>query len=249
MRTRTRSILARIAADANSGAEGDAADTAATLRRSMDVVLRGPAGRIAGKLWEAEGVPTPRAIAVMCHPHPLHGGTMDNKVVFRAARGLQHAGLAVLRFDFRGVRRSEGAHDGQGGEADDLGAALDWMIERYPGVEVWAGGFSFGSRTALQRSLTDARIRRLVLVALPVLAFDCSYFRELRVPALVVMGEKDTYGTAPELRRQFPALPASVEVVEIAGAGHFFDEQTQELQETVRAYAARVLAANGATSP
>lgn len=207
----------------------------------MDVVVNGPAGRLTAKLWEPQGHVPLRAIAVFCHPHPLYGGTMDNKVVFRAARGLQHAGLAVLRFDFRGVRNSEGAHDGRGGEVEDLGAALDWMVARYPGVEVWAGGFSFGSRTAVQRSLVDPRIRRLVLVALPVLAFDCAYFARVTVPALVVMGEKDTYGTLPELRRQFPALPSDVETVEISGAGHFFDDQTQELQETVRAYAARVL--------
>lgn len=213
----------------------------------MDVVVHGPAGRLTAKLWEPAGGAKPRAIAVFCHPHPLYGGTMDNKVVFRSARGLQNAGLAVLRFDFRGVRDSEGAHDGKGGEADDLGAALDWMIERYPGAEVWAGGFSFGSRTAVQRSVVDARIRRLILVALPVLAFDLAYFVDVTVPALVVMGEKDTYGTLPEIRRQFPSLPSDIETVEIADAGHFFDEQTQELQETVRAYAARVLAAKDAT--
>jgi len=214
----------------------------------MDVVVQGPAGRLEAKLWEPPGLAAPRAIAAFCHPHPLYGGTMDNKVVFRSARGLQIAGVAVLRFDFRGVRRSEGAHDGQGGEVDDLGAALDLMAARYPGVEMWAGGFSFGSRTAVQRALVDARIQRLVLVALPVLAFDCSYFAQISIPTLVVMGEKDTYGTLPELRRQFPKLSPAIEAVEIANAGHFFDEQTQELQETVRAYAARSLAVAG-TNP
>lgn len=211
----------------------------------MDVVVQGPAGNLAAKLWEPAGLATPRAIAAFCHPHPLYGGTMDNKVVFRAARGLQNAGVAVLRFDFRGVRGSHGVHDGKGGEVDDLGAALDWMVARYPGVELWSGGFSFGSRTAVQRALVDRRIERLVLVALPVLAFDCAYFANVHVPALVVMGEKDTYGTLPELRRQFPDLPSTIEAVEIAGAGHFFDEQTQELQETVRAYAARSLEQRG----
>ncbi len=213
----------------------------------MDVVVRGPAGRLEAKLWEPPGLAAPRAIAAFCHPHPLYGGTMDNKVVFRAARGLQNAGVAVLRFDFRGVRRSEGTHDGKGGEVDDLAAALDWMAARYPGVEMWAGGFSFGSRTAVQRALVDPHIQRLVLVALPVLAFDCAYFAQISIPTLVVMGEKDTYGTLPELRRQFPNLPHDVEAVEIANAGHFFDEQTHELLETVRAYAARSLAAKGAT--
>lgn len=207
----------------------------------MNVVVQGPVGRLEAKLWEPPGGVAPRAIAVFCHPHPLYGGTMDNKVVFRSARGLQNAGIAVLRFDFRGVRGSEGTHDGQGGEADDLGAALDWMIDRYPGVEPWAGGFSFGSRTAVQRSIVDPRIRRLVMVALPVLAFDMAYFAQVSVPGLIVMGEKDTYGTLPEIRRQFPRMSSDIEAVEIANAGHFFDDQTQELQETVRAYAARVL--------
>lgn len=206
----------------------------------MDLVVDGPVGRLTAKLWEPkEGAP--RAAAVMCHPHPLYGGTMDNKVVFRAARGLQLAGLAVLRFDFRGVRESEGVHHGQGGEAEDLGAALDWMERRYPSLELWAGGFSFGSRTASWRALSDPRIQRLVLVALPVLAFDCSYFARVQQPALVVMGEKDTYGTLPELRRQFPDLPPRIETVEIAEAGHFFDRQTNELQERVREYAVRAL--------
>jgi len=216
----------------------------------MDLFVPGPAGRLEAKLWEPQGLPTPRAIAVVGHPHPLYGGTMDSKIVFRTGRGLQLAGLAVLRFNFRGVKRSEGAHHGEGGEVDDMGAALDWMVARYPDAEVWCAGFSFGSRTAAQRAVDDLRIQRLVLVALPVLAFDCSYFARVRQPALVVMGEKDTYGTAAEIRRQFPDLPPRVEIVEIPGAGHFFDEHTQELQEIVRAYAVRSLAARaGSTSP
>jgi alpha/beta superfamily hydrolase len=216
----------------------------------MDLFVPGPAGRLEAKLWEPQGLATPRAIAVVCHPHPLYGGTMDSKVVFRLGRGLQLAGLAVLRFNFRGVKRSEGEHHGEGGEVLDMGAAIDWMVARHPGVEVWGGGFSFGSRTAAQRALVDPRVKRLVLVALPVLAFDCSYFARVEQPALVVMGEKDTYGTAAELRRQFPELPPRVEVVEIAGAAHFFDDHTQELQETVRAYAVRSLSARtGTASP
>jgi alpha/beta superfamily hydrolase len=166
---------------------------------------------------------------------------MDSKVVFRLARGLQLAGLAVLRFDFRGVRQSEGQHDGRGGEADDLGAALDWMAARYAGVELWSGGFSFGARIALQRALSDARIRRLALVALPVRAFDCSSFARVEQPALLVMGEQDTFGTLADVRQQFPDLPARIEAVELAGAGHFFDASSHELQETVRRYAVRAL--------
>lgn len=206
----------------------------------MNLSLSGPAGRLEAKLWEPDGV-APRAAAVFCHPHPLYGGTMDNKVVFRAARGLQNAGIATLRFNFRGVRRSEGAHDGKGGEVEDLGAALDWMAARYPGLELWAGGFSFGSRTAAQRALVDPRVVRLVLVALPVLAFDVSYVEKVTQPGFVLMAENDEYGTLAELTRRYPRVAAHFETSEVAGVGHFFDDRTSEVEERVEAYARRVL--------
>lgn len=207
----------------------------------MDLFLNGPVGRLEAKLWEPTDGAAPRAAAVMCHPHPPSGGTMDNKVVFRAARGLQMAGLAVLRFDFRGVRRSEGVHDGHGGEADDLGAALDFMAERYPALELWAGGFSFGARTAAQRALVDARIARLVLVALPVLAFDVSYIRDVKQPGFILMAQNDEFGTLAELSRRFPGILGRFETSEIQGSGHFFDQTTLEVQKRVRDYAERVL--------
>lgn len=193
-------------------------------------------------LWEPDdGVA--RAAIVFCHPHPLYGGTMDNKVVFRAARGLQKAGLAVLRFNFRGVRRSEGQHDGAGGEVEDMGAALDWMQARHPGVELWGGGFSFGSRVAAQRAVTDARIARLVLVALPVLAFDVSYIGRVTQPGFILMAENDQYGTLAELERRFPTVIAHFETSEVQGVGHFFEGRTTEVQSRVQAYASRVIEA------
>lgn len=183
----------------------------------------------------------PKAAIVFCHPHPLYGGTSDNKVVFRAARGLQRAGLAVLRFNFRGVRNSEGTHDGKGGEVADLGVAIDWMQARYPSLEQWAGGFSFGSRIAAQRAVDDKRIARLVLVALPVLAFDVSYITRVTQPGFVLMAERDEYGTLAELERRFPDAMKRFETGEVPGVGHFFDPRTTEVQSRVQAYAERVL--------
>jgi len=207
----------------------------------MDLFLSGAAGRLEARLWEPEnGVA--RAAVVFCHPHPLYGGTMDNKVVFRAARGLQKAGLATLRFNFRGVRRSEGKHHGQGGEVDDLGVALDWMRERYPDSKLWAGGFSFGSRTAVQRAIVDPRIERLVLVALPVLAFDVSYVAEVRQPGFVLMAQNDEYGTLAELKRRHPDAAARFETSEVPGVGHFFENQTNTVEARVMDYAQRALA-------
>ena len=206
----------------------------------MDLYLSGAAGRLEARLWEPEHV-APRAAAVFCHPHPLYGGTLDNKVVFRAARGLQKAGLATLRFNFRGVKGSGGEHDGHGGEVDDLGTALDWMHERYPDLPLWAGGFSFGSRTAAQRALVDARIERLVLVALPALAFDVSYVTRVQQPGFVLMAELDPYGTLPELERRFPSVVRHFETHEVPGVGHFFENHTHTVEELVRDYAERAL--------
>jgi hypothetical protein len=183
----------------------------------------------------------PRAAAVLCHPHPLYGGTMNSSVVFRAARGLELAGVQVLRFNFRGVGKSEGMHDGQGGEGQDLRAALDWLEARSAGLELWAGGFSFGSRTAAALAAEEDRIARVVLIAFPVAAFDCSFIRGVRKPGLIVMAEKDEYGTRSELVARFPDLHPALEVVEIAGTGHFFQGATHVLQERVREWAERTL--------
>src|SRR5688572_23719782 len=123
--------------------------------------IPGPAGRLESLLWLPRDGAQPRAAAVLCHPHPRGGGTMDNNVVFRTARGLQAAGLAVLRFNFRGVGASEGVHDGQGPEVNDAKAALDHLQQRFPELPLWGAGFSFGARTILQLATQDERIARL----------------------------------------------------------------------------------------
>jgi len=210
----------------------------------MELYISGPAGKLEAVYWPPAGGATPRASAVVCHPHPLHGGTMNSSVVFRTARGLELAGAEVLRFNFRGVGKSDGVHDGRGGEGEDLRAAFDWFDERSHGVERWAGGFSFGSRTALALATQDERIARVVLIALPVKAFDCSVLRDLRKPGLIVMAENDEYGTRSELLARFPDLHPALEVVEIASTGHFFEGATHALQEIVRAWAERTLASH-----
>ena len=207
----------------------------------MDLLIPGPAGELEATLWTPPKTVAARAACVVCHPHPLFGGSMSSSVVFRTARGLQLAGLNVLRFNFRGVGKSEGTHDGHGGEADDLGAALDWLAREFPDLPLWAGGFSFGSRTAAYRASVDRRIRRVVLVTMPVAKFDCSFLREVEQPGLIVMAGTDEYGTLAELRRLFPDLHAGLEIQEIGAANHFFEGVTAELQRRVYDYAQRVL--------
>ena len=205
------------------------------------LLIPGPLGPLEAKLAQPQGV-SPRAAAVFCHPHPLYGGTLNTTAVFRSARGLEEAGLAVLRFNFRGVGKSAGKHDGQGGEELDAKAALDWMAQKFPGLELWLGGFSFGSRTAGSYARKDPRVKRIVLVALPVRAFDCSFVREVRQPGLILMAQNDEYGTLRELQELFPDLPPQLETDEIPNVNHYFVNGTQELQARVRAYAERSLA-------
>ena len=206
----------------------------------MGLLIPGPAGPLEAKLTQLQGQ-TPRAAAVFCHPHPLYGGTMNTTAVFRSTRGLEEAGLAVLRFNFRGVGKSAGKHDGQGGEELDAKAALDWMEQQFPGLELWLCGFSFGSRTAGSYARKDPRIRRVLLVALPVRSFDCSFAREIPQPGLILMAQHDEYGTLRELRELFPDLPPQLATDEIAGANHFFVNRTQELQARVRSWASESL--------
>ena len=127
----------------------------------------GPAGRLEAVLVHPEGPPV--AAAVVCHAHPLHGGMMHFKVVYRAAKALQSAGLAVLRFNFRGVGRSEGAHDHGTGEQEDARAALFEMQGRFPGLPLVLGGFSFGSAVALGVAARDARVRAVFALGYPLL--------------------------------------------------------------------------------
>lgn len=167
---------------------------------------------------------------------------MQNNVVFRTARALQAAGLAVVRFNFRGTEASEGVHDGGPGEVEDARAVLEWLEQQFPGVPLWAGGFSFGARTTTELCARDERVERLVAVALPCLAFDCSVVLEVRRPGLVMMAGEDGFGNAAALRETFPDWPPNLEIDEVPGVDHFFTGKTPELEARLRAWAERMLA-------
>ncbi|MCK6447805.1 MAG: hypothetical protein L6Q99_15545 [Planctomycetes bacterium] len=211
----------------------------------MQLFIPGPAGRLEAILWPpkgAHGEDLPlRAAAVVCHPHPLGGGTLHNNVVFRTARGLQRAGLAVLRFNFRGVERSEGVHDGNGAEEEDARACLDWLAAHHPGVELWGAGFSFGARTMMGLAPREPRLARLVLVALPVEHFDCAKLVDVPQPTHLVLAENDEFGSYAEFRAQFPELPAHIDAEVVEGVDHFFRGKTPELEARVRHHAEQIL--------
>ena len=162
----------------------------------------------------------PVAAGVVCHAHPRHGGVMHFKVVFRAARALQHAGVAALRFNFRGVGRSEGVHDEGRGEQDDVRAALDEAERRCPGLPLVLGGFSFGSSMALRVGCGDPRVRALFALGFPLsMVPDTSFLSGCRPPRLFVQGEQDEFGSGAQVAASpstgAPAGTASVTTGEL----------------------------------
>jgi alpha/beta superfamily hydrolase len=198
--------------------------------------LRGPAGRLEAILMLPEAPPV--AAAVVCHAHPLQGGMMHFKVVFRAAKALQSAGLAALRFNFRGVGRSEGVYDHGAGEQEDARAALFELQDRFPALPLVLGGFSFGSGVALRVAARDRRVRAVFALGYPVaLEAERAHLEAITVPRLFVQGEQDPFGPGESLRAMAEALPPPREVVVIAGADHFFDGHLDALQGAVADWA------------
>jgi len=209
--------------------------------------FEGPAGRIEAILKEP-AAPVTRA-AIVCHPHPLFGGTMHNKVVFRIARAFQDAGFAVLRFNFRGAGRSEGEHDEGRGEKDDLRAAISFIEEKYPGAEIWLAGFSFGAAVMLRAAACDDRVRAIVAVGVPISKHDFSEIARCRKPKLFVQGSLDQYGSVGDLERFFAALEGPKELEIIEGSDHFFEGRLPELADAVSAFVRKWTATGNESSP
>ena len=180
----------------------------------------------------------PRGAAIVCHPHPIHGGTMHTKAVYRAAQGLNEAGLVALRFNFRGVGTSTGSHEEGIGEQDDVRAALDWLEKEYPTLPIVVGGFSFGSMVGLGVGVEDDRVVGLLGMGLPIERgeYDFSFLADVDRPVLVVQGEHDEFGTAAQVADYLRPMGPHITFVRIPGADHFFTERLDELRETIRGY-------------
>lgn len=216
------------------------------LTHPTPVTFEGPEGPLEGLLGPPEDerggeAVSPRGVAILCHPHPAHGGTMNNTVVFRAAKGLRRAGLAVLRFNFRGVEGSAGTHDGNGAEEGDAVAALDEVERRYPGLPLFAGGFSFGSRTVCGIAADQPRIQRCLFIALPVSVYECEPITTVPQRSLLLFAGNDTFGTQTVFVERFGPPPEHFDVRQIENTDHFFKGKTPELEEEVRAWAVREL--------
>jgi alpha/beta superfamily hydrolase len=172
----------------------------------------------------------------LCHPHPLHGGSMRTKALYRAAEALTDLGLRTLRFNFRGVGCSTGAFEEGIGEKDDVRAALDWLNLGVRDGPLIAGGMSFGSMVALTVGSEDPRVSAMVGIGTPIRIYDYGYLARAGKPILIVQGEQDEFGPAREVAEVVGSLGDHVTVREIAGSGHLFEGHFDDLKETIRAY-------------
>ncbi len=175
----------------------------------------------------------PRAAVVFAHPLPTEGGTMHTKVVFQGAKALSRIGCAVLRFNFRGVGRSAGAWDSGRGEMDDYRAALDFAAAQYPGLELWAAGFSFGSYIATTCGAGDDRVCTLIGIAPPVDRYDYGAVKRSTKPKFIIHGERDELIPVRAVREFYAQLQEPKEMVEIDRANHLFDGQASEVGDAL----------------
>jgi uncharacterized protein len=197
--------------------------------------IPGPAGRLEALLEPAvvaRGAHA-RAAVVFAHPHPLHGGTMHTKAVYRATKALASLGCVVLRFNFRGAGRSEGTFDNAAGELEDFRAGLDFMAGHHPGTELWAAGFSFGAYIALTAGARDARVTTLIGIAPALQMYDFSEVRASPKPKYFVHGERDEICPLPHMQAFFAELPEPKGMVVVPGATHLFTGKVEEVGRAI----------------
>lgn len=201
------------------------------MRKIESLFLPGPAGRLEALLEEPEDA-APKEAALVCHPHPLHGGTMHNKVVYRIARGLRSMGAVVLRFNYRGVNLSEGKYADGEGELDDARVALDYLRGRYPDLPFTVAGFSFGSRIALRLGCGIAR--RVIAVGFPAAYKDKASLETCTTPRVFIQSTHDQFGSVEQIELIVAPLPEPKQLRLVEAQDHFFTGALDVLEETVK---------------
>jgi alpha/beta superfamily hydrolase len=201
-------------------------------RRIESLNLAGPVGALEALLEEPDHR-EPRMAAVVCHPHPLYGGTMHNKVVYRIARGLRRAGIVALRFNFRGVGRSEGEHAHMTGEIEDARAALAYLRERYPALPYALAGFSFGSRAIMTLGCELRTAAFLMGVGFSTRMGSWDFLNACAVPKIFIQSTHDEFGPRPDFERMYTGVAEPKKLIWIEAADHFFAGSLETLEEQV----------------
>ena len=201
-------------------------------RRIESYLLDGPAGKLEALLEEPEDR-SPDEAALVCHPHPLFGGTMHNKVVYRAARALRRRGSVVLRFNFRGVNRSEGQHAEGTGEVEDARAALAWLRERYPDLPYALAGFSFGARVIASLGCETSGASRLIAIGFPTRGSDVPSLTSCAVPKYFISSTHDEFAPREEMEVLYRGIAEPKQMIWIEAEDHFFAGGLDALEESV----------------
>ena len=202
-------------------------------RKIEQLMIDGPAGRLEALLEEPEAE-TPSFAALVCHPHPQHGGTMHNKVVYRMARGLRSTGAVSLRFNYRGVNRSEGSYDEGRGEIEDARAALTYLRARYPDLPYVIAGFSFGSRIA-HRLVCDAPGAKFVIcVGMPTWYFENENIIHCATPRVFIQSTNDQFGPRDKFQPAFDTLAEPKRLIWVEAQDHFFAGGLDEFESAVQ---------------
>ena len=196
------------------------------------ISLRGPAGRLEALLEEPGGEAI-RAIAVVCHPHPLYQGTMHNKVAHTLARAFHEMGVTTVRFNFRGVAESEGQYDEGIGETEDALSVLAWIQDRWPSSPSWLAGFTFGAWIALKASSRAPHLAQLVTVAPPVERITADDIEYPSCPWLIVQGSDDELVDCDAVISWVNQMPPGPELVVLEGVDHFFHGRLNDLKQTI----------------
>jgi uncharacterized protein len=201
-------------------------------RRIESLVLDGPAGKLEALIEEPEDQ-EPRHAALVCHPHPQHGGTMHNKVVYRIARGLRRAGAVVLRFNYRGVNLSEGRYDNGAGETEDARAALAVLRSRYPGLPFSLAGFSFGSRIILKLGCETPGVSSLLAAGFPANLPDGQNLGQCTVPRVFIVSRNDQFCAVSAMETYFSGLKEPKKLIWIEAPDHFFTGALDEFENAI----------------
>lgn len=209
--------------------------------------LEGSAGRLEALL--NLGAENASHAALVCHPHPVYGGTLHNKVVFHAMKALNSFGFPVLRFNFRGAGLSEGEHAHGEGELDDVRVALDWLEREYRQPAIFAG-FSFGAAVGLRAACPDTRVQALISLGTPVAPidnrrYDFDFLAACVKPKLFVSGSRDQFAPKVQLQQMVAAVPEPKKLVFIEAADHFFEGRLREMRETIESWVKETLFQQG----
>jgi len=203
---------------------------------SQNLFREGPAGRLESIFWTPTRAGAPPLAAVVCHPHPLFGGTMHNKVVYNAAKTLDGLGVPVLRFNFRGTGLSAGVHDKGVGEQGDVQSALDFLAGQFPGIPLLVAGFSFGSYVGLRAGCRDARVGELIGMGVPVNTTDFSFLQDCAKPKLFVQGGEDQFGARSKVEQALGGLAGENRLVIVPNADHFFAGHLDEFNNAINSW-------------